>query len=216
MRDPLQTKAQRDAQRRARGRVGCRGLLRFKILVGGARLPDRGLTGRDMAYSTPCSTQRFRSASLSSPGEATYRNPFIGLPVKSIGRAWGCRTRRPWASVPTRTIRSSLTMPTHMRPPIMKAIPPNILFSEAPWRSSRIPRTRSASPSSYATAHLVVRLVARLEARTILASPGFGIFPRPQDILSSTRLASLILDGDKLEPARFGGRGSRGSPSRQA
>jgi len=70
--------------------------------------------------------------------------PFIGRPVKSMLRACGRRT----SSGPTRTIRSSFTMPTHMWPRTMKARPPNILFSATSRRSSRIPRMRSARPSS--------------------------------------------------------------------
>src|SRR5262245_51724783 len=74
----------------------------------------------------------------------------MGLPVKSIGLA--CRSLRSasYASGPTRTIRSSLTTPTAMWPRTMKAIPPNIVFSETSDRSSRTPRMRSASPASYA------------------------------------------------------------------
>ena len=78
--------------------------------------------------------------------ELTNSIEFIGLPVKSMGRV--CRLRISVTTDPgeSRSIRSVFTMPQHIGPLIMKAMPPNIFRSENPGRCSRINRTLSAKP----------------------------------------------------------------------
>src|SRR5262245_16061226 len=110
----LLKRAKTEDQLRGRRRFAFADLVSCIRLFAGTPWPEETFAGREATCSTPCSTQRSRTASVSRPEEATYTKPFIGRPVKSIRLACGSRTSVSYDSGPTRTIRSSFTMPTAM------------------------------------------------------------------------------------------------------
>ena len=73
--------------------------------------------------------------------------PRMGRPVKSISVAPAVIAAS-WLSLPTRTIRSSPTMPHAMWVLTMKARPPNILRSSKSVSSASSSRARPARSSS--------------------------------------------------------------------
>ena len=101
--------------------------------VAGAPDPHRGrsayLAGNDRAKAAPRSTHSASASSVAMPDDSTYTNPFMGRPVKSMGRAWGNARAASKLSGPGRTIRSLPVTPTAIFLPTMKQRPPNIFFS---------------------------------------------------------------------------------------
>ncbi len=79
----------------------------------GARVVDRFdfFGGRDDANATPRSTQLWSIRSVLRPPALTKTNPFIGLPLKSIGRTPGWASAASPYSGGRRTIRSSPVTP---------------------------------------------------------------------------------------------------------
>lgn len=113
------------------------------LRVGGAA----GLGGRLRVYSAASSIQR-RSAAPSSPPGSTKTIPFMGRPVKSIGRTCGRSNAASALLGPSRTIRVSLTTPQNIWPFSRNASPPNIrrsLTAPPGGTSARIRPARSSS-----------------------------------------------------------------------
>lgn len=105
-----------------------------------------GLGGNVRANTEVASTHSW-SAGPCRPAGSTKTMPFIGRPVKSIGRTCGQSKVRSAPSGPSRTMRVSLTMPQNMWPPSRNASLPNSCRSVTASAASTA-QTRSARSSS--------------------------------------------------------------------